>query len=119
MIGRLDEVVIDCRDAVALAAFWQAVLGGTVVRQSDEWVAIVGLPTTVSFQVVPEHKQCKNRVHLDVDVDDLTVATAAAVALGAAAVGEVVVDELGGFQVMSDPETNEFCFTLGPTALAP
>lgn len=119
MIGRLDEVVVDCHDAVALARFWQGVLGGEIVRQSDEWVAITGLPTMVSFQVVPEPKTVKNRVHLDIAVDDLAVATAAAVALGATAVGDVVVDELGGFQVMLDPEANEFCLIHGPTAAAP
>lgn len=118
MIGRLDEVVIDCRDAVALARFWQSVLGGRIERQSDEWVAITGLPTTVSFQVVPEPKVGKNRVHLDVAVDDLREATAALVDLGATVVGGVVTDELGGFQVMLDPEANEFCLIHGPTAVA-
>ena len=85
MIGRLDEVVIDCHDPVRLAEFWQGVLGGYVVRQSDEWVAL-DPPTgiTVSFQLVPEAKAVKNRVHLDVDVDDLEEAAAAAEALGAA-----------------------------------
>jgi len=119
VIGRLDEVVVDCHDAVRLAGFWQGVLGGEIVRQSDEWVAIAGLLTMVSFQVVPEPKTVKNRVHLDVAVDDLAAATAAAVALGATAVGDVVVDELGGFQVMLDPEANEFCLIHGPTAVAP
>jgi hypothetical protein len=31
--------------------------------------------------------------------------------------GEPVYDELGGFQVMLDPEGNEFCFVNGPTAI--
>ena len=31
MIGRLDEVVIDCHDPLHLAEFWQRVLGGYVV----------------------------------------------------------------------------------------
>ena len=72
MIGHLDEVVIDCRDTMRLAEFWQGVLGGTIQRQSREWVALYP-PTgiTVSFQEVPEHKAVKNRVHLDVRVDDL------------------------------------------------
>jgi hypothetical protein len=29
----------------------------------------------------------------------------------------VVYDEIGGFQVMLDPEGNEFCFINGPTAI--
>lgn len=118
MLGRLGEVVVDCHDPMALAEFWQRVLGGYVVRQSHEWVALEP-PTgiTIGFQLVPEAKSAKNRVHLDVDVPDLDVAANAAEALGAQRVGEVVYDELGGFQVMLDPEGNEFCFIHGPTAI--
>jgi predicted enzyme related to lactoylglutathione lyase len=118
MIGRLDEVVIDCLDPMALAEFWQGVLGGYVTRQSHEWVALEP-PTgvTVSFQLVPEAKVMKNRVHLDIDVHDLEIAVAAALELGATRLGEVVYDEIGGFQVMADPEGNEFCFINGPTAI--
>jgi len=118
VIGRLDEVVIDCHDPMKLAEFWQRVLGGYVVRQSHEWVALEpphGI--TVSFQLVPEAKSVKNRVHLDVDVPDLAAATEAAEAVGAQRQGEPVYDELGGFQVMLDPEGNEFCFVNGPTAI--
>jgi predicted enzyme related to lactoylglutathione lyase len=118
VIGRLGEVVIDCHDPMALAEFWQHLLGGYVVRQSHEWVALEP-PTgiTVSFQLVPEAKSVKNRVHLDIDVADLETAVFAAEAVGATRVGEVVYDELGGFQVMADPEGNEFCFIHGPTAI--
>ena len=118
MIGKLGEIVIDCHDPARLAEFWQRVLGGYVVRQSHEWVSLeppTGL--TVAFQLVPEDKSVKNRVHLDVDVGDLEEATAAAEAIGARRVGEVVYDELGGFQVMADPEGNEFCLINGPTAI--
>ena len=44
-------------------------------------------------------------------------AAEAAVAVGARRIGEVVYDEHGGFQVMADPEDNEFCFVNGPTAI--
>jgi hypothetical protein len=118
VIGKLDEVVIDCHDPVRLAEFWQHVLGGYIVRQSHEWVALqppAGI--AVSFQLVPEDKAGKNRVHLDVDVIDLDAAAEAAVAVGARRIGEVVYDEHGGFQVMADPEDNEFCFVNGPTAI--
>lgn len=118
MIGRLGEVVVDCHDPVALAEFWQKMLGGYLVRQSHEWVALEP-PTgvTVAFQLVPEAKVAKNRVHLDVDVADLTTATESAEGAGARRIGEVVYDELGGFQVMVDPEGNEFCLIHGPTAI--
>mgnify|MGYP000402599368 CR=1 FL=1 len=76
-----------------------------------------GVGPRLFFQRVPEGKTVKNRVHLDVDVPDLEVAANAAEALGAERVGDVVYDELGGFQVMADPEGNEFCFIHGPTAI--
>jgi predicted enzyme related to lactoylglutathione lyase len=116
MIGRLDEVVVDCHDTMLLARFWQGVLGGEIVRQSDEWVAVqpqVGV--AVSFQQVLEDKVGKNRVHMDIAVDDLETATLQAESLGATRIGDVVVDPLGGFQVMTDPEGNEFCLIYGPT----
>ena len=116
MIGHLDEVVIDCHHTMQLAEFWRGVLGGEIVRQSHEWVALHP-PTgiTVSFQEVPETKVVKNRVHLDVAVDDLEVAAAAAEAIGATRIGGPRLDPVGGFQVMADPEGNEFCFIVGPT----
>jgi predicted enzyme related to lactoylglutathione lyase len=118
VIGTLDEVVIDCRDPAALATFWQAVIGGTILRQSREWVAIVESGTlTIGFQLVPEPKTVKNRVHLDVRVDDLEVASVAAEQLGARRVGGPRPDPVGGFQVMADPEGNEFCFIVGPTLI--
>jgi predicted enzyme related to lactoylglutathione lyase len=42
-------------------------------------------------------------------VDDLATATEEAVALGATRSGRPVRDEYGPFQVMLDPEGNEFC----------
>jgi predicted enzyme related to lactoylglutathione lyase len=44
-----------------------------------------------------------------VKVSDLAAPTTACVARGAEALGEVVRDEDGSFQVMLDPEGNEFC----------
>lgn len=116
MIGRLDEVVVDCADPAELARFWQSVVGGEIVRQGADWVAVVGpAQMTIGFQRVPEAKLVKNRVHLDIAVDDLAEAASAAEELGARRVGEEVLDPVGGFQVMLDPEGNEFCFIVGPT----
>jgi len=39
------------------------------------------------------------------------------VAAGASVIGAPVYDELGGFQVLADPEGNEFCLINGPTAI--
>ena len=110
-IGTLSEVVIDCHDCDRLAEFWSAVLGGTPVRESPEWVAVVMADgsTTVSFQQVPEAKVGKNRVHLDVLVTDLEQGAARCVELGATQVTGRRVDPIGDFIVLLDPEGNEFC----------
>ena len=86
-IGKLSEVVIDCRDCDRLADFWAA----------------------VSFQWVPEEKVVKNRVHLDVLVEDLDEAADRCVALGATRISNRQGDSLGDFIVLCDPEGNEFC----------
>jgi predicted enzyme related to lactoylglutathione lyase len=67
----------------------------------------------IGFQRVPERKQGKNRLHLDVEVDDLDSAIDQAEQLGAGKVGSIVSDDDGSFQVMTDPGGNEFCFITG------
>ncbi|SDG18897.1 hypothetical protein SAMN05216553_10690 [Lentzea fradiae] len=64
----------------------------------------------MAFQPVPERKDVKNRVHLDFVVEDIEAAVVKAVSLGAVREGVVVTDAKGSFQVMRDPEGNEFCF---------
>ena len=110
MIGTIDEVVVDCARPAVLAAFWAGVLGGEPVERDEAWWYV--LPpgwTQLSFQAVPEPKAVKNRLHLDVAVEDLEAATAQAEALGARRVGEVHRGAAGSFQVLLDPEGNEWC----------
>ena len=64
---------------------------------------------TIAFQRVPEAKTTKNRMHLDIWSDDIEGDTTRLVGLGASAAGGVIEDELGRFQVLRDPEGNEFC----------
>lgn len=109
-------VVFDCADPVRLARFWQALVGGEIDERTKThtWVGLGGVPHwhNIGFQKVPEHKAVKNRVHVDLDVDDLDAAVVRAVALGATVVGSVVEEETNWFQVMTDIENNEFCFIL-------
>ncbi|GAA3459259.1 VOC family protein [Saccharothrix longispora] len=108
---RLDQLVVDCRHPGALVRFWAALLGGDAVDRSSGWSHVVppGWPR-IAFQPVPEDKVVKNRLHLDIAVDDIGEATRRAVELGAARQGDVQTDEAGSFQVLTDPEGNEFCF---------
>lgn len=117
-IGRLRTAVIDCADPAALARFWAEVLGAEIAFAGAEWVSLTaagaGQPR-VAFQKVPEAKTGKNRMHLDVWVPDIETATVAAEALGATRVGGFVPVEESPepFQVMADPEGNEFCICDG------
>jgi hypothetical protein len=112
-IGSLQEIVVDCANPIALARFWQALIGGDVVEENDEWVWLEDDDFVLAFQLVPERKQGKNRLHLDVDVDDLDPAIDEAEQLGARKIGGIVDGDIGTFQVMADPEGNEFCFITG------
>ena len=51
----------------------------------------------------------KNRLHLDISSGDIEGDTVRAVELGATVEGPIVTDEQGRFQVLLDPEGNEFC----------
>jgi catechol 2,3-dioxygenase-like lactoylglutathione lyase family enzyme len=116
-LGRLDVIAFDCNDPEPLVRFWCAVLGVEVASRDDDWVALepsVDGGASLAFQIVPEPKQGKNRIHLDVEVRELEAATLNAEALGATSVGDIVVEEDGGrFQVMRDPGGNEFCLVAG------
>lgn len=115
MSVRVSHVVVDCRDARALARFWSELLGLAEVRtaNSDEsWVDLAPLGgggPFLSFQEVPEGKQVKNRLHLDLDVDDVEAVGRRVGALGGRiAEGQPPVSGVG-YQVWHDPEGNEFC----------
>ncbi|MEU7551027.1 VOC family protein [Streptomyces sp. NPDC044571] len=111
---RLQQIVVDCREPRALVRFWARLLGGEPVDRARGW-SYVDLPgmARLAFQPVPEDRAGKNRLHLDLAVDDLAAATEEAVALGAARVGAAVTDDQGSFQAMRDPEGNEFCLVSG------
>ncbi len=114
-IGSLHEIVVDCSNPEALARFWQALIGGDVDIESPDWVVLDGDDDGfyIAFQQVPEAKSGKNRIHLDVDVDDLDTAVDEAEQLGARKLGDRREDSQGGsFQLMADPGGNEFCFVI-------
>jgi len=112
-IGALHEIVIDCSNPEALARFWQALIGGEVDVETANWVVLDGddVGFYIGFQRVPEKKSGKNRIHLDVEVDDLDTSTDEAEQLGARKIGGIVDDDDGRMiQMMADPGGNEFCF---------
>jgi hypothetical protein len=138
------QVTIDCADPAHLAPFWAAALGYQVQgpppgfaswddaldafnvpaeRRNDASAVIdpAGTGPRIFFQRVPEAKQVKNRVHLDVraapglaGTDRMTALAAQAerlVALGAVVLAryEPAPPLEFGHIVLADPEGNEFC----------
>ena len=101
-------VCLDAADPPALAGFWASLLGGemSVDGEGDASVTLSTGPR-LDFLRVPEVKTLKNRLHLDIAVTDVGLATSEALALGASLAGDVY--DGGHWQVLRDPEGNEFC----------
>jgi hypothetical protein len=107
-LGRIKDLCLDATDHQALADWWCRVLGYT--RDDDEDAepgdpvllrpgAAGGPPLWVN--PVPEPKTAKNRLHVDLYGDTAEFLAAGAVLLRA--------DQGNGWDVLADPEGNEFC----------
>ena len=109
------EVNIDCAGGETLRAFYCAALGyephGNAGATYCSCVPGPGAEgPKLIFQQVPEAKVAKNRVHLDLIVDDIEAEAARWVGLGATRVSAEPVREFGGaWIIMLDPEGNELC----------
>ena len=107
-------LAIDCLDPMGLAHWWSRALGGTVEVHPPGYATLhtpAGL--ALDFLPVPEPKTGKNRLHLDLRSRDLSTATAQVLGLGATRAEELYAG--GRWQVLRDPEGNEFCL-LRPLA---
>ncbi|MFC4496187.1 VOC family protein [Streptomyces ovatisporus] len=138
------QITIDCADPAALAAFWAEALGyrlqdppegfesweqaldamGVPPENRNDASAVLdpeGSGPRVFFQRVPEGKQAKNRMHLDVRAapgveDEARMAALESEAERLVSLGATRLERhepappLGsGHIVMTDPEGNEFC----------
>jgi catechol 2,3-dioxygenase-like lactoylglutathione lyase family enzyme len=143
-MSREVQVTFDCADPASLAAFWAEVLGYQVQAPPEgfeSWDAALesfGVPPDrrndasavvdpdgagprVFFQRVPEGKQVKNRVHLDVRAAPGLAGEARMAALEAegqrlVAHGATRLERYepapplnNGHLVIADPEGDEFC----------
>jgi catechol 2,3-dioxygenase-like lactoylglutathione lyase family enzyme len=111
-VAGIAALVIDCADPPELAAWWSRLLGGEVEVDEDGDATLHTLQTPdglhIDFVAVPDTKTVKNRLHLDLRSIDLEEATRQAEALGATRADDIY--DGGRWQVMRDPEGNEFCF---------
>ena len=104
-------VTIDANDPARVAAFWCEVLGTTVSESSDEgrFVFLAAAAGHIlSFQRVAEPKTVKNRIHLDVRVEDLEAATNVVRDLGGTWDGNELTLDDARWRTLRDPEGNEF-----------
>lgn len=102
-------VTFDCADAQEVARFWAAVFEQPVNPDATaEFASIGGVDARVHlmFASVPEGKQVKNRVHLDLFAHDLDAEVDRVGGLGAT-VRSTVTDG-GRWTTMTDPHGNEF-----------
>ncbi len=116
-IPLMAAVTIDCNDLDRMADFWSRLLGVEITAQQDEF-AFLGYPpnrrVTIWLQRVPEPREGKTRVHLDLAVPDLEAA-------------EKRIEELGGrlldrqgwegfeWRMCEDPEGNVFDVMRAPS----
>ncbi|MDQ3475396.1 MAG: VOC family protein [Actinomycetota bacterium] len=125
MSVRWYSVVIDCVDVGAQARWWAEVLGWQTGYEAPDEVVIVpphaltkgdSIPVEeqgpgLVFVPVPEGKQVKNRLHIDLApraADDQAAEVTRLESLGATRIDVGQPDD-AGFVVMADPEGNEFC----------
>lgn len=109
--ARIAAIVVNAVDAERLSAFWAALLGVPVSSRVDQFIwlrpAGPGAPQ-LAFQQVGQPVEGRRRLHLDIHGPDPRALRDRAESLGA---GFVEGQDIGDFHwdVMQDPEGNEFC----------
>ncbi len=103
---RLYELVVDCVDPERLATWWAGVYGIEAQPDGDSFCWSLdqapGMPWEMVFVAVPEPKTVKNRIHWDVWGDTEELLAAGATLLR-------TKDDDIRWDVLADPEGNEFC----------
>lgn len=111
--ARVGAIMIDCHDPGALFDFWSQIVGVEIENRWPAYIFTTTLPGNrirLAFQLVPEDKVVKNRVHLDLAHPDPEEFIAKVVALGGSRIEDHQTGEFG-WTVLADPEGNEFCVT--------
>ena len=113
---------VDAMSPASLARWWADLLGWRITYEETDEVVLEppagssqgGVPADIVFARVPETKQVKNRLHLDLRPDDQEREVARAEALGARRV-DVGQGDGVSWVVLADPEGNEFCILRAST----
>ena len=102
----------DTVDLDASVAFWSALLELDVVYHETPYAYLGKIGESgprLAFQQVQEAKETKNRLHMDVHVNNREAFAQEIVEMG----GSIIRDQQEGnfptWTVMADPQGNEFC----------
>ena len=115
LIPDLAAVIIDCRDASPMLAFYQAACGGKIVHGNNDlvWLKVGGV--RVLFRELEDYKaptwpssDIPMQVHLDFFADDLDETEALLRQLGATT-PDYQPHREDGLVVMLDPAGHPFC----------
>lgn len=115
MVMTLAMVTVDTTDADSLATWWAEQTGAEVVERNDGWYVMVAggsLPVRLAFQKVEDPTPGKNRVHLDLETDELDAEVDRLLAAGATLVARRG-DESFRWVTLADPHGNQFCVAGG------
>jgi predicted enzyme related to lactoylglutathione lyase len=112
---RIQCLCVDSSDPARLSAFWREALGWRQTHAEDDQVVLEppagspedGVAPDILFLRVPEPKNGKNRLHVDLRPEDQAAEVARLEALGATRVDVGQGPEVT-WVVMADPEGNEF-----------
>jgi hypothetical protein len=124
---RIQCVAVDSNDPDRLGRFWADVLGWRRTYDSPDEIVLEppagspedGVSPDLIFLKVPETKQTKNRLHLDLRPQDQQAEVDRLIGLGAQQTSVGQGDDVS-WVVLADPEGNEFCVlrALTPDELA-
>ena len=109
----VSTIMIDCNDLEAMVSFWKEALDLEEKVRYPNYVWLGRVSETgpaLAFQQVPEKREGKNRIHLDLASPDPAAFTERVTELGGSRVED---HEVAGFHwsVLADPEGNVFCVT--------
>lgn len=118
MTSYVSHTTVDCADAYALSRWWQTVLDYSEDPDDPNepgheecMIASADGRHRLLFIEVPDAKQVKNRIHLDLRPAEGTrdAELARLIELGATVVDDLRKPDGTGWVVLADPAGNEFC----------
>jgi predicted enzyme related to lactoylglutathione lyase len=109
--GMRIEFTLDCTDLGRTSRFWSEAAGLRVDgRIEDRYMSLSGHGVSLTLQRVAEPKTVKNRLHIDLLVEEPEQEVHRLESLGASRLTPVARREFGQtWFVLADPEGNEFC----------